>query len=426
LMQDREALAAKIDATLAVVGLASLTRFGKSLPLDHVPVRAARPPHEIAPDLNISAEARRIHSEALIFDGHNDLPGALRGKFDETDISRAQASLHTDIPRLFAGNVGAQYWSVWVPAELDKTGGALHQTLEQIDIVYRMAARYPDVFEMAFSAADIERIRREGKIACLIGAEGGHSMEASLGCLRMLYQLGVRYMTLTHSDTLSWADSATDDPQSDGLSQFGEEVIREMNRLGMLIDISHVSPATMKDALRVTQAPLIASHSSAYAVARHPRNVPDDVLELVAANRGVVMVNFFSGFVVPESALAMADMFDARRDLRQQYEDDEEYEQAFEAWRAAHPMAAGTLSDLVDHIDHIAQVAGVDCVGLGSDFDGVSLLPEGLEDVSTYPAITQELLDRGYSEADIKKILGGNALRVLREAEEVARRLSAG
>jgi membrane dipeptidase len=353
------------------------------------------------------------------------LPGALRGRFDEVDISQEQAGLHTDIPRLLAGNVGAQYWSVWVPASLDKTGGALHQTIEQIDLVYRMVERYPEVFEMAFGTDDIERIRREGKIACLIGAEGGHSMEASLGCLRMLYKLGVRYMTLTHADTLSWADSATDEPQSDGLSEFGEDVIREMNRLGMLIDISHVSPATMKDALRISQAPVIASHSSAYAVAQHARNVPDDVLALVAENRGVIMVNFFSGFVVPESALAMAEMFDARRELRAKHTDDEEFEQAFQEWRDAHPMEAGELSDVVDHIDHIAKVAGVDCVGLGSDYDGVGMLPEGLEDVSTYPAITQELLDRGYSEVDIKKILGGNALRALREAELVAQRMSA-
>jgi len=386
---------------------------------------AHRNPAEIAPDLDISDEARRIHAEALIFDGHNDLPGALRGRFDDVDISQEQTGLHTDIPRLLAGNVGAQYWSVWVPASLDKTGGALHQTVEQIDLVYRMAARYPDVFEMAFGTDDIERIRREGKIACLIGAEGGHSMEASLGCLRMLYQLGVRYMTLTHADTLSWADSATDEPESDGLSEFGEDVIREMNRLGMLIDISHVSTATMKDALRISQAPVIASHSSAYAVAQHARNVPDDVLALVAANRGVIMVNFFSGFVVPESALAMAEMFGARRELRAKHTDDGEFEQAFQEWRDAHPMEAGELSDVVDHIDHIAKVAGVDCVGLGSDYDGVTMLPRGLEDVSTYPAITQELLDRGYSEVDIKKILGGNALRALREAELVAQRMSA-
>jgi membrane dipeptidase len=286
-----------------------------------------------------------------------------------------------------------------------------------------MVERYPETFELARTANDVERIHKQGKIASLIGVEGGHAIEDSLAVLRQLYDRGARYMTLTHSDTLAWADSATDDPQHGGLAPFGEEVVREMNRLGMLVDLSHVSAETMKDALRVSQAPVIFSHSSARAIADHPRNVPDDVLRRVAENGGVVMVNFFSGFVHPESARKMASMFDIGRKMRQQYPREEDYQKAMARWRAENPIEAGTIHDVVDHIDHIVRVAGIDHVGLGSDYDGITKLPKQLEDVSTYPLITQELLNRGYTAEEIHKILGGNALRVLREAEDVAGRI---
>jgi membrane dipeptidase len=297
-------------------------------------------------------------------------------------------------------------------------------TLEQIDLVHAMMKRYPETFELALTAADVERIRGEGKIASLIGVEGGHSIEDSLAVLRQLYDRGARYMTLTHSDTLAWADSATDQPQHGGLNSFGEEVVREMNRLGMLVDLSHVSVETMEDALRVSEAPVIFSHSSARAIADHPRNVPDAVLRKVKENGGVVMVNFYSGFVHPESARRMIDMFEVGRKVRAMFPDnEEEYDKAMARWRAENPIDPGTVHDVVDHIDHIVRVAGIDHVGLGGDFDGVTMLPKQLEDVSRYPYITQELLHRGYTAGEIHQILGGNAVRVLREAEKVRQKL---
>jgi membrane dipeptidase len=378
----------------------------------------------------VCEKAWRIHRAALIVDGHNDLPWAMREKaessFDKKDLSQIQPDLATDIPRLFRGGVGAQFWSVYVPVDSAKQGTALRDTLEQIDLVLRMARRYPDAFELARTATEVERIHADGRIACLLGAEGGHSIESSVGVLRMLHELGVRYMTLTHSETNDIADSSTDAPKHGGLSPFGEAVVAEMNRLGMLVDISHVSDETMLDVLRLSEAPVIASHSSCRALAEHARNVPDEVLRVVAERRGVIMVNFFSGFVVDSSARMMAEMFGAYRKLRDEHPDPEEFRTAWDAWRAEHPIDRGTVKSLVDHIDHLVKVAGIDCVGLGSDFDGISETPVGLEDVSTYPRITQELVDRGYSEAAIRKILGENSLRVLREAEAVARTLQAG
>lgn len=378
--------------------------------------------------IKLTDAALELHRSALLIDGHNDLPWQMRTKagssFDRLDIAQPQPALHTDIERLRRGGVGGQFWSAYVPASTIRTGDAARMTLEQIDLIHRMAGRYPETFEMADTAGDIERIHASGKIACLIGVEGGHSIENSLGVLRTFYRLGVRYMTLTHSDTLEWADSATDEGRSGGLSPFGIQVVREMNRLGMLVDISHVSVDTMLAALRATKAPVIASHSSAYAIAEHPRNVPDHVLELVADNGGVIMVNFFSGFVVPESARAMARMFDVRRELRAKYPEEARFREAYLEWQNAHPMKPGTLHIVVDHIEHIARVAGVDHVGLGSDFDGVTMLPEGLEDVSCYPYITQELLSRGFTHQDVRKILGGNVLRALREAQRVAEQWS--
>jgi membrane dipeptidase len=367
----------------------------------------------------------RIHRAGILIDGHNDLPEQLRNKgkssFDILDISKPQQDLHTDIPRLIRGGVGAQFWAAFVPNETIRSGGAARHCLEQIDLIHRMVERYPDYFEMAYTADDIVRIHRSGKIASLIGVEGGHAIENSLGTLRMFYALGARYMTLTHADTHDWADAATDEPRHGGLSPFGEQVVAEMNRLGMLVDISHVSVETMKDVLRISRAPVIASHSSAYAVAQHPRNVPDEVLRLLPANGGLVMVNFASGFIHPQGARNTQDMFDVYRELRAKHPEESDLQEAVNQWKKQHPVPRGTVATLVDHIDHIVKVAGIDHVGIGSDYDGVSELPEQLEDVSCFPYITQELLNRGYTEADIHKIMGENLLRVLRRAEEVAR-----
>ncbi len=372
----------------------------------------------------LTEQALKIHADMPVIDGHNDLPWELRRKddmasFRTIDISRP-TKLHTDIPRLKKGGVGVQFWSVYVPANTAEKGTAVKTTLEQIDVVHRMIQRYPNDLELALGTADIERIRKSGKIASLIGMEGGHSIDNSLEVLRCMYRLGVRYMTLTHSESLAWADSCSDKPRAHGLTKFGEEVVLEMNRLGMLVDLSHVSPETMKAALRVTKAPVIFSHSSARAVADHVRNVPDDVLTLVKANDGVVMVNFYSGFVVPEGARAMRKMVDVYRELQAKYKDEKELETAMAQWSKENDYPAGTVHTVVDHIEHIIKVAGVDHVGIGSDFDGVNKLPNQLEDVSCYPYITQELLNRGYSEADIRKVLGGNLMRVFKGAEKAS------
>jgi membrane dipeptidase len=375
--------------------------------------------------VKLTEEARQIHREALVIDAHNDLPWKMREKaggfFKRLDIRKPQPELHTDIPRLRQGGIGAQFWSAYVPAGTAKTGEAVKQTLEQIDVIRRMVGRYPDVFELALTADDIVRIHKQGKIASLIGIEGGHSIDNSLGVLRMLYALGARYMTLTHADTLDWADSATDTPRHGGLTDFGKAVVLEMNRLGMFVDISHVSADTMRQALAVSKAPVMASHSSAFALAAHPRNVPDDVLKLVAKNGGVIMVNFYPGFITAEGARASRNMFQAFRDLKKKYPRDAEFREAYKDWHRSHPMPRGSVHDVVDHIEHIIKVAGVDHVGLGSDFDGIDDAPRQLEDVSTYPLITQGLLDRGYSKTDIHKVLGGNLLRALRQVEATAR-----
>jgi membrane dipeptidase len=397
----------------------SLLFLGNAGPLEAQPAKGKRG------QVVLTEEAKRLHAEALVIDGHNDLPWMMREKADPftpvIDITQPQPKLHTDIPRLRQGNVGAQFWSAYVPAELAKKGTAIKATLEQIDLIHRMVKKYPDTFAMASTADDILRIRKQGKIASLIGVEGGHSIDNSLGVLRAYYDLGVRYMTLTHSDNLDWADSATDVPKVKGLTEFGERVVLEMNRLGMLVDISHVSADTMRHALKVTRAPVIASHSSAFALAPHPRNVPDDVLLLVKKNGGVVMVNFFPAFITPEGAKAMKEMFETYRELRKKHPNDKEFQEAYAAWKRDHPFPTGSVHDVVDHIEHIAKTAGVDHVGLGSDFDGISVCPKQLDDVAHYPYITQVLLDRGWKREDILKVLGGNALRALREAERVAK-----
>jgi membrane dipeptidase len=374
--------------------------------------------------LQLTDEALRLHRSAMVIDGHNDLPWRFREKkdlsFSHIDISRPQKDLHTDLPRLRQGGLGAQFWSAYVPADTAKTGKAVRETLEQMDVIHRLVRAYPDALAMAYSADDIVRIHQQGKIASLIGIEGGHSIDNSLAVLRMLYALGARYMTLTHSENTAWADSATDEPVHHGLTPFGEQVVAEMNRLGMLVDISHVSADTMRHVLRVSRAPVIASHSSAYALAQHPRNVPDDVLRTIHEKGGIVMVNFFPGFIVPEAARAMKSMFQMARELRTRYPKEDEFLVALKAWHHEHPIPAGSVHDVVDHIEHIIKVAGIDNVGLGSDFDGITDVPKQLEDVSCYPYITQELLNRGHSARDIRKVLGENLLRVFRKAEEVA------
>jgi membrane dipeptidase len=375
-------------------------------------------------EVKMTDEARQIHREALLIDGHNDLPYQYREKkdlsFASIDIARPQPALHTDIPRLRQGGVGAQFWAAYVSTATMKDGTAVKQTLEQIDVIHRFVRRYPDTFEMAYGVDDIRRVRKAGKIASLIGVEGGHSIDNSLGVLRMYYALGVRYMTLTHTETLDWADSATDKPKNHGLSAFGKDVVREMNHLGMLVDLSHVSADVMKQAIEVSSAPVIFSHSSAYALAPHVRNVPDDVLKMVAKNGGVVMVNFYPGFITPEGARASKDAFAMYRKLRESIKDDKELELAMKEWGKDHPIPRGSVHTVVDHIEHIIKVAGVDHVGIGSDFDGINAVPKQLEDVSCYPHITQELLNRGHKKDEILKILGGNLLRVFRAAEKVA------
>lgn len=373
----------------------------------------------------VSEQAKTVHAGSYVFDGHNDLPWYIRQEasmqFDNFDIAERQTENHTDIPRLHEGGVGAQYWSVYVPAHTAESGKSHQMTIEQIDIVKAMVKKYPETFELAMTADDIDRIRAKGKIASLIGVEGGHSIENSIAKLRRLNEMGAGYMTLTHSDTLDWADSCSDDAKSGGLSELGREIVREMNRLGMLVDISHVSVETMQDALDTSSAPVIFSHSSAAGVADHVRNVPDQILKQLPEDGGIVMVNFYSGFVVPESAANTRTMFERQRELREKYGDDEESIRKESAeFRRRHPVLPGTIQDVADHIDHIVKVAGIEHVGIGSDFDGIGTVPKQLEDVSMYPFLTQVLLDRGYKEADIHKIMSGNMLRVMRAAEKVA------
>jgi membrane dipeptidase len=376
------------------------------------------------PPIVLTARAAELHKSLLVVDGHNDLPWEVRQRasrsFENLDIAQSQPDLQTDIPRLRTGGVGAQFWSVYVPGTTLKEGTSLAQTLEQIEVVQSMIAKYPDDFELALSTADIRRIKASGKIASLIGVEGGHSIENSLSVLQQLYRLGARYMTLTHNVTLDWADAANDKSISGGLSPFGEEVVREMNRLGMLVDLSHVSPETMRHALRITRAPVIYSHSSARGVADHPRNVPDDILPLVAANGGVIMVNFYSSFIVPQSARRDAEANQLRLRLTEEGGDDEAIEAEVRKWKRENPPLPGTIHDVLDHIDHLVRGAGIDHVGIGSDFDGVPMVPAQLEDVSTYPLITQGLLDRGYDETAIGKIMGENLMRAMAKAEAVA------
>jgi len=363
-----------------------------------------------------------------LIDGHNDLPWALRGRAMEHagdpgqvvfDLDAPAGGLHTDLPRLAAGGIGAQFWSVYVPASLAGEG-AVVAVLEQIDLARRMIARYPESFGLALTADDVERVFASGRVASLLGAEGGHAIAGSLGVLRMLYALGVRYMTLTHNANVGWADSATDEPQAGGLTAFGRDVVLQMQRIGMLVDLSHVSPATMRDTLDVAGAPVIFSHSSARALCDSPRNVPDDVLARLAGNGGVCMVTFVPSFVSQECASWMAGLKAeaARRGL-----DPRHLDQLFSikpGWERAHPRPGSTLVQVADHIEHVREVAGIEHVGLGGDFDGTEEVTAGLEDVSTYPALFAELLRRGWTEPDCAALAGGNLLRALRSAEAFA------
>ncbi|MFB9837655.1 dipeptidase [Actinoallomurus acaciae] len=373
--------------------------------------------------------ARALLAGHPVVDGHNDLPWALREQsgydLDACDVAADQTGrLHTDLARLRAGGVGAQFWSVYVPAEL-RGDHAVSATLEQIDCVRALAARYPDHLRIALTADDVEAAWADGRIASLMGAEGGHSIDNSLATLRALYALGVRYMTLTHNDNVAWADSATDEPAAHGLTRFGEEVVREMNRLGMLVDLSHVAPDTMRDALRVSRAPVIFSHSSSRAVCDHPRNIPDDVLESLAAGGGVAMATFVPKFVLPE-AIVWTKAVDAHVEAAgfNRFDTSPEATKARTEFETANPRPVATPATVADHLDHMREVAGIDHLGIGGDFDGTPFTPDGLSDVSGYPNLIAELLGRGWSEADLAKLTWGNAVRVLRAAEDTARDLS--
>jgi membrane dipeptidase len=376
------------------------------------------------------ARAREILRQVPIIDGHNDTPyqfNARKKRLDEIDLrdtSALEPKMHTDIPRLRAGGVGGQFWSIYVDQKDHAGSAAAVAALGQVDLARRIVAAYPDAFELASSSDDVVRIQKKGKIASMFGVEGGHSIGNSLGVLRLMYDLGARYMTLTHSQTNDFADSATDAPRHGGLSPFGVEVVREMNRLGMLVDLSHVSRKTMLDALAVTEAPVIFSHSTALALTDHPRNVPDDILRMLPKNGGVVMVDFVPSFVNQRAREYSIHRKGVEESLKERYRGEPERAKSeFEAWKVANPPPPVQISDVADHIDHIRKTAGIDHIGIGSDFDGISQTVIGLSSVADYPNLFAELLRRGYSESDLKKISGQNILRVMRGAEEVARRL---
>jgi membrane dipeptidase len=405
------------------------------LALSAVPAAGSTPSEDVA------TRIQHVLAAAPLIDGHNDLPWELRKRFkgdltkvdlnaDTSSLPRPADSvpLRTDIPRLHAGGVGGQFWSVWIPVQL-KGPELVQTTVEQIDLVKTMTARYPAHLGMAYTAADVRRLHKAGRIACLIGVEGGHQINNSLAVLRQYYDLGARYMTLTHSSNTAWADSATDNPAHHGLTPFGKEIVREMNRLGMLVDLSHVSADTMRAALEVSEAPVIFSHSSARALVDHPRNVPDDVLQRVAGNGGVVMAIFTSGYDSEAQRL-----WDAEREAEKARLNSPPFgglligqpdrvAVALADWEKAHPKPQVTIADVADHIDHVRKVAGVDHVGLGSDFDGAPDFPSGLDGVDKFPALLAELARRGWSDKDLSKVAGENVLRVLAQAEAVSARL---
>jgi len=403
-----------------------------------LPLAAA--PLSAQTDSALIRHALRLQRAVPMVDGHNDLPWKLRTRgsdsftpadlgrvvfsWDSMDISKPQPQLATDIPRLRKGEVGGVFWSTWVPVEMIPADAAKME-LEQIDIVRRMPERYPRVFALARTADDILRIHRQGKIAILIGMEGGHVIENSLPLLRMYYDLGARYMTLTHFATLAWADAAGDDSTHHGFTPFGRAVVHEMNRLGMLVDLAHVSDSVMAQALRISRAPVIFSHSSARALDPGvPRDVPDDILRMVPKNGGVVMVNFYCPFVDSVTAGYERERGQVAAAARKSGADSSGVAAALRVWDQAHPVPPRpTIAQVADHIDHIRRVAGIDHVGYGSDFEGMDCAPQGLEDVSDFPRLTAELIRRGYSDRDVEKVIGLNVIRALRQAEVVARRL---
>ena len=371
--------------------------------------------------------ARKLLRSTPLIDGHNDLPWEIRQRKDAPrDVAaydlRKTTEGHTDLERLSKGLVGGQFWSIYIPGEIKDSGFAKVQ-LEEFDIARRVIARYPDRLQLALTADDIGRSFKRGRVASLLGMEGGHAIENSLGALRSYYDLGARYMTLTHNVTLDWADAALDSARHNGLTEFGREVVREMNRLGMLVDLSHVSPATMSDALDVTDSPVIFSHSAAKALTDHGRNVPDSILKRLPRNGGVVMVTFVPAFVSTEVAAWEALAKEQTDAIKEAVSDTVEQKRRFDEWKGTHPRPSATLKQVADHIEYVRKVAGSDHVGIGSDFDGIDTTPEGLEDVSKFPDLFAELIRRGWSDADLRKLAGQNLLRALRAAEVTATRL---
>jgi membrane dipeptidase len=379
------------------------------------------------PAAELVERAKRVLQAVPIIDGHNDIPSKLLefagGDPDRADLSRPQPQFHTDFGRLREGRVGAQFWSAYVENDSIRTGAALRQGIREVDMALRFTRRYPDVLELARTAADIERIQRSGRIASLIGLEGGHGIDNTLAVLRAYHELGVRYMTLTHNTTLSWADAAQDFARNNGLTEFGETVVREMNRIGMFVDLSHVSEEVMIDALRVSEAPVIFSHSSAKALVQHPRNVSDRVLQQLPRNGGVIMVTFVPNFIAKGTMEWLARREAEAERLRAELDVEAEINRRLEEWNKTHPAPVATVSDVADHIDHVRKVAGIDHIGIGSDFDGIDFGPVGLEDVSKFPILFAELLRRGYSERDLQKIAGLNLLRAMKQMETTAERL---
>ena len=381
-----------------------------------------------AVDPKLLDRAKTLLEKAPLIDTHNDLPSMLleakAGDLTSLDLTKVQPTVCADVPRLREGRVGVQYWSVFVESATQKSHTSLHEAMREFDVALRFIHNTPG-FEQARTADDIDRIHQSGNIACLLGVEGGHMIENSPAALRMFYELGARYMTLTHWDNIDWADSATDRPEHYGMTELGEKVVKEMNRLGMFADISHVSPDTMRDTLRVTRAPVIFSHSNAFAVDPHPRCVPDDVLRLMPANGGVVHVNFIREFVSPLNPAYQEKRTAALKDLHARFDTDEAITKGIAAWEKENAPPRGTISDVADHIDHIRKVAGIDHIGIGADFYdvGTDSMVKGLEDVTRYPYLFAELLHRGYSDEDILKIAGRNHLRALRQMEKVAAEL---
>lgn len=387
---------------------------------------------QAAEPMRLTDQALEIHRQSVVVDGHNNLLMRLRNgsnsgpNFENVRLDREQSALHTDIPKLIRGGVGVEFFATYVPTSSGKRGTAIRETLEQIDQIHQLAERYADVFEVALSASDIQRIQSNGKVAIVVTVEGGNTIENSLPVLRTYHQAGVRCLAITHDDTTDWADAALDKAKHGGLAKFGEQVIAEMNRLGMVIDLSHSSEATIKKALEVSTAPVLLSHSGSYKLAPYPRNVSDDTLRLIARNGGVVMVNFYAGFLTAECVKVYERRTKAAAELRKSFKTEEQFQVAVAALLKEHPLPTTTVKDVVDHIDHIVKVAGIDHVGLGSNFDGVVSLPQHLENVSCFPFVTQELLNRGYTKEQIQKVLGGNALRVLGTVESVAKNIKAG